>query len=404
MTDVSRASLETLVERTWDAIVVGGGPAGAVAANMLSRRFSSVLLIDKAAFPREKVCGDGIIADATNCLRRLDLLDLVDKHAHRVSDSSVFSPSRIQLDLPGDYRTLKRIIFDDLLVRSAVERGAALLQSQVEAVQSDDVRGLVSVRVKGAPTPIMGRVALVATGADVSLLRPLGIVSRASPSAVAVRAYVRSSFLLDRMVVSYDRSIVPGYAWIFPMGGGEFNVGCGIFYRTASRPSWNPRAMLNRFTTEFPLASELMRHGEFVTPLRGAPLRCGLQGTHTQHRGRILAIGETLGATFPFTGEGIGKAMETAEIAAEVVTDALVADDMRVLDRFPDAIRSRLLPRYRGYHIAEQWLSVPWLNDFVARRAQRSQSLQRAMQGIINETVDPREVFSLRGILASFWR
>lgn len=388
--------------RTWDVIVLGAGPAGSVAASLLAGRGWNVLLVDKMRFPREKVCGDGLIADAVNCMRRIGVLEVIDRYAFKTDRSAVFSPSRYEVEVHGDYRTLKRAIFDDLLARAAVERGAAFALGHAESVVQT-AEDCVEVRFKDAVDPVRARIAIVSTGVDVSLLEPLGMVQRATPSAVAVRMYVKSLQPLDRMIVSYDRSIVPGYAWIFPMGHDEFNVGCGIFYGRQDRHHWNLRRMLDLFLREFPIAKALMSRSSFASPLRGATLRCGLEGTSLHGGGTILAVGETTGATFPFTGEGIGKAMETAELAGDIVDEALRHGDMSLLGRFPAVVNERLLPRYQGYRIAENWLSIPWLNDLVARRAQRSVFMRHAMEGIVNETEDPRTVFSLRGLLKSFW-
>ena len=139
-----------------------------------------------------------------------------------------------------------------------------------------------------------------------------------------------------------------------------------------------------------------------ISPLRGAMLRCGLIGTRPRGPGNVLVLGESIGATFPLTGEGIGKAMETGELAADITDEALISGDMRRLGEFPHRIERELKPKFLGYSIAENWFSRPWLNDFVARRIQRSTFLQELVAGIINETVDPREVFSLSGILRSF--
>ena len=94
--------------------------------------------------------------------------------------------------------------------------------------------------------------------------------------------------------------------------------------------------------------------------------------------------------------------METGEIAAEVAHEALASGDLARLREFPGRIERELRPKFLGYRIAESWFSRPWLNDFVARRIRRSGFLQELVAGIVNETVDPREVFSLRGMLRSF--
>ena len=129
-----------------------------------------------------------------------------------------------------------------------------------------------------------------------------------------------------------------------------------------------------------------------------------MKGVLPSGENHILAIGEAIGATFPSTGEGIGKAMETAELAAEVIHDALRSGDLSRLRRFSTRLEERLRFRYLGYEIAERGLSKPWLHDLVARRARTSRSLQESIAGIINETIDPRTVYSWRGILQSFWK
>ena len=164
----------------------------------------------------------------------------------------------------------------------------------------------------------------------------------------------------------------------------------------------NLRDAFKSFLTSFPLAAEIMRHAEAISPIRGAILRCGLSGTRPHGPGNILVLGESIGATFPFTGEGIGKAMETGEIAAEVAHEAFTRGDLSLLSEFPRRLENELKPKFLGYRIAENWFSRPWLNDFVARRIRSSRMLQELVVGIVNETVDPREVFSLRGMLRSF--
>jgi hypothetical protein len=94
--------------------------------------------------------------------------------------------------------------------------------------------------------------------------------------------------------------------------------------------------------------------------------------------------------------------METAEIAACVASRALADDDFDHLREFPRLLEQELKPKFLGYELAQDWLSRPWLNDLVARRIQKSRFLQELVAGIVNETVDPREVFSIRGIVRSF--
>jgi geranylgeranyl reductase family protein len=401
LSNFKQLDVSTAGARKWDVVIVGAGPAGSMAALHLAKRGHETLLLDKDSFPRDKVCGDGLIADSVRCLKRAGLYEEVRARSLKSDLGTVYSPSRIRFDVPGEFLTLKRVHLDALIVGRAVESGASFCQAKVSGVEAQP-DSTVNVSLDDGSTPLRSRIVFLATGANVQMPSKLGLVTEQGPSGVALRCYVRSPVPLDRLVVSYDRSIAPGYAWIFPLGNGEYNIGCGVSYRKQSSSPVNLRDAFTAFLTSFPLASEILRHAEAISPIRGAMLRCGLSGTRPYGPGNVLVLGESIGATFPFTGEGIGKAMETGEIAAEVAHDALISGDLSRLSEFPHRIERELKPKFLGYRIAENWFSRPWLNDFVARRIRSSRILQELVAGIVNETVDPREVFSLRGMLRSF--
>jgi menaquinone-9 beta-reductase len=213
---------------------------------------------------------------------------------------------------------------------------------------------------------------------------------------------VKSSCRVDDLLITYDRSILPGYAWIFPSGNGEYNVGCGQIHPEDGGRQANLKEMLETFKREFPLARELVRGQTECTTPKGAALRCALDGAMPSPQGGLLAIGETVGTTFPFSGEGIGKAMESGEIAAEAVSEAMDAGRIEDLCSFAARLEATLRPKYLSYKKAQAFLSRPWLNDLVFWRANRSRRLRGAFEGIIEETVDPREVFSLAAVAKSF--
>jgi geranylgeranyl reductase family protein len=398
-----QSPVEAAAAESWDVLIVGAGPAGATAALHLAKRGRRVLLLDREHFPRDKTCGDVLMADALQALERAGLLRCVEEAGYEAMSTSIFSPSRIQFALPGRSFTLRRRQLDALIARRAAEVGAVFCRGEVKQI-SRTAEGGVTCALAGTDRGMHARVGVVATGASVELLEKFGLPVRRQASAMAARCYVRSPLGLRELVVSFDRAIVPGYAWIFPLGHDEYNVGCGVLERGAGGASTNLRHIFRRFMEEFPLARQLMRGGEALSPLQGARLRCGLQGVRHAREGNLLAIGETIGATYPLTGEGIGKAMRTGELAAEVVHDALASGSGAPLRDFSARLERELGARYRGYQKAERWMSRPWLNDLVARRMRRSRFLREAMAAVLNETLDPAVVFSLRGMLQSLWK
>ncbi len=389
-------------ERTWDVVVAGAGPAGSTAAAHMARAGLDVLLVDRQRFPREKVCGDGLIADTLGALERLGALAAVRDQARRLKATAIFSPSRHRLDVAGEFLTLKREQLDAIIVARACADGARLMTGTVTRVLPEPDG--VCLSVEGRPAPVRARFAVIATGADTRLQGRAGAAPAAVPSAVAVRCYVRSTARIDELVISYDSEILPGYAWIFPMPGDEYNVGCGVFYRQGVRGDVNLRRMFDRFVATFPEARKLLAGEVGRTPLKGAPLRCGLAGAGANRLPRVLSVGESIGTTFPFTGEGIGKAMETGELAAETLCAAVRTGDPGTLDQFNASVSRVLAPKYAGYRAAERWLARPWVADFIARRALRSGFLRDALGGILNETIDPATVFSLSGMAKALFR
>lgn len=388
--------LAEVTHQGWDVIVAGAGPAGSMAALHLARAGRRVLLADKAAFPREKVCGDALIPDAIACLRRAGLWEAVRASGYASATATVFSPSRHELDVPGDYLTVKRVVLDDLLAGAASVSGARFCRGAVRGVEATE--GGLRVQFEGDAREFAAGAVILATGADVTLAGGLGMVEAAAPSAFAMRCYVRSGLELDRLVVAYDRSTLPGYAWIFPLGGGEFNVGCGVIARDGKPPS-NLKAMYDSFLASFPLGRELKEKAVASTPPKGAMLRCGLKGTRVLAKGPVIAVGEVIGTTFPYTGEGIGKAMETGEMVAGRLAEALATGRHEGLQAIPLDLERSLRPRYRGYEVAERWFARPWLNDFVVKRGRTSRFVQRALPEIFAERTDPRVVFSPLGLL-----
>lgn len=380
-----------------DVLVVGAGPAGATAARELALRGWNVLLLDRFTFPRDKACGDALIPDAIAALGRAGLLERVRAHAWATSAGRLYSPRRVEAPFTSDFLTLERKRLDHMLVEAAMEAGAELRQARVTALACDGD----SVRARtAAGEELRAAWGVVATGADVSLLRDPGAVEREEPSCVAIRRYVRSTAVLEELVFSFDRAVLPGYGWIFPLGGGDYNVGLGVDLGTRRGRAVDVRAGLDQFMESFPPARRILDAAVHVGPVRGARLRTGLKGVRPRAGRRVLAIGETVGSTYPLSGEGIGKAMETAEIAAALLDDALRAGDPEVLAAYPARLEA-LRPRYRGYQAAARWLSVPWLADLTARRASRSPRLRRRAEALLREGEDARRVFSAGAIVRS---
>ena len=387
----------------WDVVIVGAGPAGATAAIHLAANHYRVLLLDRKKFPREKVCGDGLLPDALRCLDAIGIGEMVRAAGHQISTGVLFSPSLNEVEIPIQCVTIKRSLLDMIVAKKAVDSGVLFVRGEVKRpkVEPD---GLVSFAIQGCSKRIRARIGIVATGVNVRLLRQMNWSAKKSPSAVGLRCYVRSTYTLNRLVIFYEKSLVPGYVWIFPMRDHNYNVGCGISQIHLQKRNVNLKKTLKNFFDEIPLARELMRQSDRTTSLQGATLRYDFDGAYPFVNGPIVAVGESIGTTLPFSGEGIGKAMESGQKAAEAVSAALDSGDLFKLIKYSQLMESEFKTRYHGYRKAEKWLARPWLNDFIFYRSGKSRYAKKILTGIITETRNPQDIFSLKGIFKTFWK
>ena len=158
--------------------------------------------------------------------------------------------------------------------------------------------------------------------------------------------------------------------------------------------------MFDDFTRVYAPARRLMDGGELQGGLKGAPLRCTLEGARHEGRAGLIATGEALGSTYDFTGEGIGKALETGLLAADTLLAGERAGRDEATIRQDYATRlAALKPKFALYERANSVNRHPWLADLVIWRARRSPRLLRRMSGVLDETANPGHLMSLRGML-----
>lgn len=381
-----------------DVLVVGAGPAGSACAQHLARSGLSVLMADQHAFPRDKTCGDGLIPDAHAALRRLGVLDEVMSKAQAVQHVSCIAPRGGRVDVPGTLAVLPRRELDHILLRAAQAAGAVLLPPARFEAPLEEGGQVIGARLKmaGALHEVRARWLVLATGAAQQAMLAAGLCDRRTPSGVALRGYVRNDAMrgrIDTLQIVWHARLAGGYGWIFPAPGGLFNIGAGYTGSYTDRAQ-NLRELFDAFCAVHPDARALVRSGTWVGEPKGAPLRCSLEGSRWARPG-LLATGEAIGSTYAFTGEGIGKALETGLLAAESIVEG--ADDAAVRGRYEAALKA-LKPRFDLYARAEHVNRHPWITDLVVWRARKSPRILRRMSGVLDETQNPGRILSWSGV------
>ena len=405
--------VDLLPERC-EVLVVGAGPAGSAAAQRLARAGRDVVLIDQQAFPRDKVCGDGLIPDALQALARLGVLEEVMAEAQASSALACIAPRGGRIDVPATLAVLPRKRLDEIVCRAAVAAGARMhAPLQFVAPLRDPAGRCVGATLKhgDGQREIRTSWVVLATGAQPQATIAAGLCERRAPSGIAMRGYVKNAAMatrITRLEVVWHRRLAPGYGWIFPCGGDLFNIGVGVAQgerRSASQ--LNLHAAFAAFQSVHAPARELVEAGDWQAEggerMKGAPLRCSLEGARLEAPG-LLVTGEAAGSTYALTGEGIGKAMETGLHAAEAILAG--RDEATVRADYAARVLA-LKPRFDMYAQAHAALNAhPWTLDLLVWSARRSPRRVQRLTGVLEESYLPVDAVTARGVLRRLfdWR
>lgn len=307
----------------FDAVVVGAGPAGSVAALVLARGGARVALTDKASFPRDKACGDlvgprGVQVLADLGLRVPDAGQGSDLLAVGPSGRRSRLPAYTGRSYPGHGIIAPRLTFDHALREAAVRAGAVPVRARITAVEKGR-DGRVDAVVASDGQRLAGDVIIAADGALSPVAQLAGMLDpQVALWGFAIRGYVPAEVPLPLLVL-LDASpgrIYPGYGWLFPGADGQANVGIGVGlgHHRGQAPL---RGDLDRLVTLLSRRGDL-RPDARPGPVMGGWLRMGGAGA-LPGAGNVLLAGDAAGLINPLQGEGIGPAMVSARLAAEAV-------------------------------------------------------------------------------------
>ncbi|GAB3156021.1 geranylgeranyl reductase family protein [Micromonospora sonneratiae] len=405
----------TAVENDADVIVVGAGPGGSTTAYHLAHHGLRVLLLEKTEFPREKVCGDGLTPRAVKQLVKLGIDTSPEAGwLHNKGLRVIGGGVRLELDWPelasfpnyGLVRT--RLDFDDMLAKRAVEAGVDLRTGvNVTGPVLDGHGRAIGVTAEVGPgkepatfhAPLM----IAADGVSGRFPLALGLAKREDrPIGVAVRRYYRSparhdddyleSWLELRSRESADK-LLPGYGWIFGMGDGRVNVGLGVLNSSSAFGKTNYRRLLTDWLDNTPADWGLNDSANADGPILGAALPMGFNRVPHYTRG-VLLVGDSGGMVNPFNGEGIAYAMESGELAAEVVVQALARpagmDRERALAHYPTELKARYGGYYRLGGIFVKLIGNPQIMRIATKHGMPRPLLMRFVLKLLANLTDPR--------------
>jgi geranylgeranyl reductase family protein len=329
-----------------DIAVIGGGPAGAAAAIRAARNGARVIVFEKGAHGRDKVCGDGLTPRA---VAALDALAIPLDGAHLIDGLRMIAGSR-RRELPWsdggrfpDHGAVwPRRRLDAALIDAAAAAGAQVrFGVEAEAV-IDDAGRVTGVRSGSAVTA--ADLVVVAAGAQGAVARQLGAVrDPREPYGIAIRAYVESPRHADRHIEACltvkDRhgTWVPGYGWMFPCGDGTVNIGVGALSTMRGFKQLNLNSLLDSYRAMVPdwqVGPNLERPRAWRLPMSAV----------TRHGPGWVAIGDAAGLVNPMNGEGIDYGLESGMLVADLFdadpAGAAAEYDRQIGERFDGFLRT----------------------------------------------------------------
>lgn len=396
-----------------DICILGAGPAGATAALHLANKGIPSLLLDKATFPRDKICGDALSGKVVNELRRIspELPDLLGRQeaalpswgihfispgGHKLSVPFVqqYNPEQ---DVPAGYIS-KRVDFDDFLVRQVRQRPEIDFRESMEISKYERMPegGFILSGRQGEPL-VQAKLLLVANGAQSGFTRHVAKLEQEPAHYCAgLRAYYKNVQGMDAdnfIELHFFKDFLPGYLWVFPLPNGEANVGVGMLSSAVSSKKVNLKKEMQRMLAEHPKLRERFANAEVVDSIKGFGLPLGSKKRSISGDNYML-LGDAGALIDPFTGEGISNAMISGRWAAEHAAKSIASQDFSAatLQGYDKAVYNRLWKELRLSRHLQKMLRYPWLFDAIAARASKNPTLAETISCMLND-IDLRERF-----------
>ena len=395
-----------MTSEVYDALIVGGGPAGAACAYWLAESGRRVLIVEKKRFPREKTCGDGLTPRAVRQLNDMGLAERLSDHLRYDGLRAIAHGVTLEMpwpdhpEFPSYGYVVRRHDLDEMVATNAVKAGATLWsasEATAPIVENGIVRGAhVYRKDDGGATEVRAKFVVVADGANSRFGRALGTSrNRSYPLGMAIRGYFTSPFHDEPWIESHldirDRegNHLPGYGWIFPVGDGTINVGCGLLSTFKGWKDINTTKLMDAFSATAPKRWGISPDTATCAPTGG---RLPTGGSVMPHVGPTwLAVGDAAGSVNPFNGEGISVAYETGRIAARALELAIANDDGLALQTYEQQLEEIYGLYFKMARLFVQAIGNPAVMRELTRVGMQSRPLMEWVLRIMANLLRPDE-------------
>ncbi|MDX1905416.1 MAG: geranylgeranyl reductase family protein [Bacteroidia bacterium] len=398
-----------------DVLIAGAGPAGTTCALALAESGLRVTLVDKAAFPRDKICGDALSGKVVSVLKYLNLAVRDDLYAFPEKLGSwgirFIAPSGEALDIPFASQASQAIPRPPGFISPRLDFDNFLLEQVRQRTDTRIIEGFPVMSLTRTPTGIL------ATGPDGAQIRTRLLIGADGAHSVVTRQL--SDIRMDKrhhsagirvyyqgitgfhernfIELHYIRELLPGYLWIFPLPHGRANVGLGMLSADVSRHRVNLRQRLTDILRTHPALAARFANAVPEGPASGFGLPLGSRRRRLSGE-RFMLTGDAASLIDPFSGEGIGNAMISGRLAAAQAQTCFATQDFSAaaIRAYDQALYRKIGSELRLSYRMQQLVNYPWLFDWVVRKANRNQALQ-TMFTMMFENLDIRQELSKPG-------
>jgi menaquinone-9 beta-reductase len=389
--------------------IIGAGPAGSALSMGLTKNKIQHVLIDKATFPRDKICGDALSGKVVYALNRVK----PDVVSQLVSDTKEFLPSwgisfiapngkRLDIPFTQDKSSLSqapgfiatRESFDNLMVENTKSSYCIpLFGTEVKSTQITPNKVFIEME---DGNHITSEIVVDCSGVRSDLARENGIEMEHNHYCAGLRQYYSGVTGLSEdgyIELHFINDVLPGYFWIFPMTDGRVNVGVGMLSASVSKHKVNLKKVLERIVNTHPEISKRFKNAEPLESVKGWGLPLGSKKRQLSFD-RLLFCGDAASIIDPFTGEGIGNAMISAKYASDVIKESLENQtfNQKSLQTYTDQVYHHLWPELSMSHQLQKMVKYPWLFNFVANKGRKSKEFKTLLTSMF-ENVDLRKKF-----------
>lgn len=392
-----------------DVCIIGAGPAGLSTALFLAKKGIASTVLDKAKFPRDKICGDAFSGKVAWVLRKLDdeIENNIAKESFQLPSWGIkfFGTKNNELKVPFklEYNTndekapgfiAPRLDFDNYLFNLAKENPLIEIIENTTLHKFENKKSHICAYSQKDEQQFTAKIIVAADGAYSKVAKDLiGFNVSEEYNSLGLRAYYKNVSNLDTegyIELHFLKGLLPGYFWIFPLPNGMANVGAGIRTDLMRKQKINLKNEFNKIISEHPVISHRFKDAVLVDniKLHGLPLG----GKRRQISGeRILLTGDAAALIDPFTGEGIGNAMISGMLAAEQIEKCFIENNFSAefVKSYDNNIYRRMLYELSLSKKMQELTKYPWLFDYVVNKAIKNKELRETISCMF-ENIDIR--------------